>query len=77
MDWGFEVMDAMDIHPLLNQSVKHYVTIPVFSVMFFRILKSNIPEGFSYHPKCSKFELSHLACVDDLFIMCGADASSF
>ncbi|KAH7867077.1 hypothetical protein Vadar_028607 [Vaccinium darrowii] len=44
---------------------------------FFSILRHKIEVGlFSFHPKCQSMNLSHVAFADDLFIVCGADASS-
>uniref|UniRef100_A0A5B7BNK9 Reverse transcriptase domain-containing protein n=2 Tax=Davidia involucrata TaxID=16924 RepID=A0A5B7BNK9_DAVIN len=44
---------------------------------FSGILNWNIKnQGFSFHPKCEKLEISHLCFADDLFILCGADVIS-
>lgn len=34
-------------------------------------------EGFVFHPKCRSLNITHLIFADDLFVLSGAEASSF
>lgn len=45
---------------------------------FSSLLNFRIAYGkFIYHPRCYALQLSHVIFADDLFILCGADRSSF
>ncbi|KAF5815287.1 putative RNA-directed DNA polymerase [Helianthus annuus] len=50
------------------------LVMEVLNLMLIRRISA--AEGFSYHWRCGKLNLTHLCFADDLFIFCGADVES-
>lgn len=44
-----------------------------FSTLFQRKIQNG---NFTFHPKCSEMQISHVCFADDLFNFSGADANS-